>query len=295
MALEASGATVVPVGVGQSRRLLELIPALGITAIFGTLSFPAHLAARAREAGLDPRALGLRHSSPRASRAPASARCAREIEDAWGASVADTFGMSDVWSTMAGECGQGEGLHLTTGGNAILELVDPASGAADRARGRRLRRARLDPPAPRGLAAAALPLGRPRDRVDAPCACGRDDAADPHRGRTRRHAARAARSTSTPARSAPCSTASPASAATRSSPTATRSRRRCASTSRPPRAPIRRGRDGAAPPAARALPGRRARAGDAAGRASTRPAPCTGPPAATRCRPGSTTTDRQGA
>src|SRR5918912_398950 len=37
MALEATGATVVPVGVGQSRRLVEeLIAALGITAIFGT-------------------------------------------------------------------------------------------------------------------------------------------------------------------------------------------------------------------------------------------------------------------
>ena len=40
MALEASGATVVPVGVGQSKRLLDLIPRLGITAIFGTLSLP---------------------------------------------------------------------------------------------------------------------------------------------------------------------------------------------------------------------------------------------------------------
>ncbi len=61
MAIEASGATVVPVGVGQSRRLLELIPRLGITAIFGTLSFPAYLATKAREAGLEPAALGLRH------------------------------------------------------------------------------------------------------------------------------------------------------------------------------------------------------------------------------------------
>ena len=58
MALEASGATVVPVGTGQSRRLLELIPRLGITAIFGTLSFPAYLAARARELGMEPRSLG---------------------------------------------------------------------------------------------------------------------------------------------------------------------------------------------------------------------------------------------
>ena len=60
MALEASGATVVPVGTGQSRRLLELIPRLGITAIFGTLSFPATSpSGRARRAS-SPQALGLR-------------------------------------------------------------------------------------------------------------------------------------------------------------------------------------------------------------------------------------------
>ena len=77
MALEASGATVVPVGTGQSRRLLELIPQLGITAIFGTLSFPAYLAARAREAGIEPaRARASATSSPRASPARASRPCA---------------------------------------------------------------------------------------------------------------------------------------------------------------------------------------------------------------------------
>jgi phenylacetate-CoA ligase len=128
MALEASGATVVPVGVGQSRRLLELIAPLGITAIFGTLSFPAHLAARAAELGLDPRALGLRHLVTAGEPGAGLGAVRREIEAAWGATVADSFGMSDVWSTMAGECGQGDGLHLTTEGHALFELVDPLSG-----------------------------------------------------------------------------------------------------------------------------------------------------------------------
>jgi phenylacetate-CoA ligase len=128
MALEDTGATVVPVGVGQSRRLLELIPALGITAIFGTLSFPAHLAARAAEVGLEPRALGLRHLVTAGEPGAGLGAVRRGIEAAWGASVADTFGMSDVWSTMAGECGRGDGLHLTTEGHAIAELVDPGSG-----------------------------------------------------------------------------------------------------------------------------------------------------------------------
>jgi phenylacetate-CoA ligase len=173
MALEASGATVVPVGTGQSRRLLELIPRLGITALFGTLSFPAYLAARAREQGLEPRALGLRHIVT-AGEAGAGLRAVRgEIEEDWGVTVADSFGMSDVWSTMGGACGEGEGLHLTTAGRALLELIDPDSGepvaVEDGARGElvwtHLRR-------------EASPLLRYRSadlgRVwTAPCACGR--------------------------------------------------------------------------------------------------------------------------
>jgi phenylacetate-CoA ligase len=129
MGLEASGATVVPVGTGQSRRLLELIPRLGITAIFGTLSFPAYLAGRAREAGVDPRELGLRHIVTAGEPGAGLEAVRSEIEGSWGATVADSFGMSDVWSTMAGECGEGDGLHLTVGEHALLELVDPDSGA----------------------------------------------------------------------------------------------------------------------------------------------------------------------
>src|SRR3954462_15327680 len=129
MALESSGATVVPIGTGQSRRLLELIPKLGITAIFGTLSFPAYLAARAREAGVDPRELGLRHILTAGEPGAGLGAVRAQIESTWGASVADSFGMSDVWSTMAGECEARQGLHLTTDGWAILELVDAGTGA----------------------------------------------------------------------------------------------------------------------------------------------------------------------
>jgi phenylacetate-CoA ligase len=128
MALESSGATVVPVGTGQSRRLLELIPRLRISAIFGTLSFPAYLAERAREAGLDPRELGVRQIVTAGEPGAGLAAVRDEIEAAWGTRVTDTFGMSDVWSTMGGACGEGEGLHLTVQDHAVLELVDPESG-----------------------------------------------------------------------------------------------------------------------------------------------------------------------
>jgi phenylacetate-CoA ligase len=173
MALESSGATVVPVGVGQSRRLLDLIPALGITAIFGTLSFPAYLARRAEEAGVEPKSLGLRHIVTAGEPGAGLAAVRREIESAWSVTVRDTFGMSDVWSTMAGECGQGEGMHLTCLDHAVVELVEPDSGKPvpfeDGAEGElvwtHLRR-------------EASPLLRYRSgdlaRVwTAPCACGR--------------------------------------------------------------------------------------------------------------------------
>ena len=128
MALEESGATVVPVGTGQSRRLLDLIPRLGITAIFGTLSFPAYLAVRAHEAGVEPAGMGLRHIVTAGEAGAGLAAVRAEIERAWGTTVADTFGMSDVWSTMGGECGQAEGVHLTVEDHAVLELVDPDTG-----------------------------------------------------------------------------------------------------------------------------------------------------------------------
>ena len=193
MALEASGATVVPVGIGQSRRLLDLIPRLGITAIFGTLSFPAHLAARAREAGIDPaRAGASATSSPRASRARAWPPCAPRSRRRGAPRVADTFGMSDVWSTMGGACGEGEGLHLTVGDHAVLELIDPDTGEPlpleDGASGEfvwtHLRRE-----ASPLLRYRSGDLGRGVDRRPARAAASTP--AHPHRRPPRRHAARA--------------------------------------------------------------------------------------------------------
>ena len=173
MALEASGSTVVPVGTGQSRRLLELIPRLGITAIFGTLSYPAYLAARARELGVEPRSLGIRRIVTAGEPGIGLAAVRSEIEEQWGATVADSFGMSDVWSTMGGACEEAEGVHLTVEDHAVLEIVNPDSGAPvplrDGARGEfvwtHLRR-------------EASPLLRYRSadlgRVwTSPCACGR--------------------------------------------------------------------------------------------------------------------------
>ena len=176
MAIEASGATVVPVGVGQSQRLLDLIPRLGITAIFGTLSFPAYLATRAREQGLDPTALGLRHIVTAGEPGAGLAAVRAEIERAWDVSVTDTFGMSDVWSTMAGECGQGDGPAPDHRRARAARGHRPRDRRAAAARGRRRRASSCGPTstaAPRRCCAIARATSPPSGPPPAPAAAPR--------------------------------------------------------------------------------------------------------------------------
>jgi phenylacetate-CoA ligase len=125
MSLEATGATVVPVGLGQSDRLLELFPALRPTAIFSITSYTHHLAERARAKGLEPAALGLRTivtgGEPGGDIPEARAR----IEETWGGRLADTYGLGEVWPTLASHCEARDGFHLSAPELLITELVDP--------------------------------------------------------------------------------------------------------------------------------------------------------------------------
>lgn len=129
-ALEATGATVVPVGVGQSGRLLELWPALRPTALFSTITYPLYLAETAREHGVEPRALGLRKLLVTGEPGGQIGPTRRRLEDLWGARVGDSYGLSDVWGTLAGECEEREGLHFLGQGATIAELVEVESGEA---------------------------------------------------------------------------------------------------------------------------------------------------------------------
>ena len=172
-ALEETGATMVPVGLGQSARLLELWDDLRPTALFSTLTYPLYLAEQAQEAGLDPRALGLRKLIVSGEPGGQMAATRTRVEELWGAVLGDTYGLSDVWGTLAGECEERDGLHFTGQDAALVELVEPESGEA----------VGLEPGA-RGelvfshLAREATPVLRFRSRdvaeiVAVDCPCGR--------------------------------------------------------------------------------------------------------------------------
>jgi phenylacetate-CoA ligase len=124
-ALEATGATMVPVGLGQSARLLELWRELRPTALFSTITYPLHLAEVAGERGLEPRKLGLSKLIVTGEPGGQIAATRRRLEELWGATVGDTYGLSDVWGSFAGECEQREGLHFCGQGATLVELIDP--------------------------------------------------------------------------------------------------------------------------------------------------------------------------
>jgi phenylacetate-CoA ligase len=127
-ALEATGATMVPVGIGQSARILELWRDLRPTALFSTITYPLHLAETAAERAIDPRSLGLQKLIVTGEPGGQIAATRRRMEDLWGATVGDTYGLSDVWGTLAGECEERDGLHFSGHGATLVELVEPESG-----------------------------------------------------------------------------------------------------------------------------------------------------------------------
>jgi phenylacetate-CoA ligase len=128
-ALEATGAAMVPVGLGQSARVLELWRDLRPTAIFSTITYPLHLAETAAERGVDPRSLGLAKLIVTGEPGGQIAATRRRLEELWGATVGDTYGLSDVWGTLAGECEERDGLHFCAQDATLVELVDPESDA----------------------------------------------------------------------------------------------------------------------------------------------------------------------
>jgi phenylacetate-CoA ligase len=131
MIIEASGATAVPFGVGNTRKLLETIPELGITGIHCTPSYPALLEKVLREEmGREPRSLGLQIGLFGGEAGLDNQAFRARLEQTWGFKVRNAnFGLSEVMSILGGQCEHTSDLHYHAADGVFVELLDPASGA----------------------------------------------------------------------------------------------------------------------------------------------------------------------
>lgn len=131
ISLEATGATVIPFGVGNTRRLIETIKTVRPTAISCTPSYMSRLEMVVRnDFGMVPIDLGLRKGLFGGEGGLQRKAVRDQIERTWGIEAIDAnYGMADVLSIFGAECPARNGLHFHGQGIVHLELIDPMTGA----------------------------------------------------------------------------------------------------------------------------------------------------------------------
>jgi phenylacetate-CoA ligase len=162
------GLTHIPVGTGNTERLIKAIELLRPDAAVLTPSYAAYLIERADLAGSSVRRV-LVAGEPGGGEAAFRAA----LEEGWGAKVTEAMGIGDIGVSLWGECHHQTGMHLGARGFVHAELIDPeterAIPMADGATGELVLT---------HLKHRAAPLlrFRTRDHVEVrtgPCPCGR--------------------------------------------------------------------------------------------------------------------------
>jgi phenylacetate-CoA ligase len=170
---ERIGLCHIPLGTGNSERLMRAVELLQPQAVVMTPSYAAYLIEWAAERGLDLPASSVRRVLVAGEPGGGEPAYRRRLEHGWGARVTEAMGIGDIGVSLWGECEAQDGMHLGARGLVHAELIDPATGAAlelrDGATGE-LVLTHLE------QRAAPLLRFRTRDHVEVrmgPCACGR--------------------------------------------------------------------------------------------------------------------------
>jgi phenylacetate-CoA ligase len=172
-AFDRIGLCHVPVGSGDTARLLTTIELLRPEAAVLTPSYAAYVAESAAERGLDLRASSVERVLVAGEPGGGEPAFRAALEQGWGAKVTEALGIGDHGVSLWGECEEQAGMHLGARGFVHAELVDAQTGGPvpveDGASGElvltHLRHR-----------AAPLLRFRTRDHVQvhtAPCPCGR--------------------------------------------------------------------------------------------------------------------------
>jgi phenylacetate-CoA ligase len=118
----------VPVGTGNTERLLLAIELLRPEAAVLTPSYAAHLAEVAGERGVDLPRSSVERVLVAGEPGGGEPAFRRKLEDGWGARVTEAMGVGDIGISLWGECEEQDGMHLGARGFVHPELIDPDTG-----------------------------------------------------------------------------------------------------------------------------------------------------------------------
>jgi phenylacetate-CoA ligase len=171
--MAALGVCHIPVGLGNTARLVRALQLVRPDALMCTPSYAAYLVEHLRGLGVEPADLGVRRICVAGEPGGGEPELRGRLEAAWNAKVCEAMGIGDVSVSLWGECEEQTGMHFNGADNVHVELIDPESGApvplADGATGELVYTA---------LRREAVPVLRFRSRDHvvchvSPCRCGR--------------------------------------------------------------------------------------------------------------------------
>lgn len=128
-AFNALGLTHIPVGAGNTDRLLAAVTLLKADTIALTPSYALHLIEKAAERGIDLAASSVKRLLVAGEPGGGEPALRARLEAGWGAQVTEAMGIGDIAVSLWGECGEKNGMHFSGHGFVHVELVDPATGA----------------------------------------------------------------------------------------------------------------------------------------------------------------------
>lgn len=172
-AFDRLGTCHIPIGTGNTERLMTAIRRLHPETLVATPSYALHLAEWAAERGIDLPGSSVRRILVAGEPGGGEPSLRARLKSAWDARVTEAMGIGDIAVSLWGECTEQAGMHFGGRGYIHVELIDPETGAAlpmeDGAEGELVYT---------HLAHRAAPLlrFRSRDHVRVwtePCACGR--------------------------------------------------------------------------------------------------------------------------
>ncbi len=172
-AFDRIGLCHVPVGTGNTERLVRAVELLRPDAVVLTPSYAAHLVERAAERDVDLAGSSVERVLVAGEPGGGEPAFRARLEEGWGARVTEAMGVGDIGVSLFGECEEQDGMHLGARGFVHAEVIEPSTGAA----------LELEDGAAGELVlthlqhrAAPLLRFRTRDHVEvrtSPCRCGR--------------------------------------------------------------------------------------------------------------------------
>lgn len=124
-AFQRLGLCHIPVGTGNTERLMAAVALLKPQALACTPSYALHLAEWGRERGMDLPASSIERILVAGEPGGGEPAMRAKLEAAWGARVTEAMGIGDIGASLWGECEEQAGMHFCARGFVHVELIDP--------------------------------------------------------------------------------------------------------------------------------------------------------------------------